>query len=94
MCITWYCSKVVPRNRTEGPDGDRRIALLFHALVAGRGWVVSTTPRPLYPRERPGTYITGGWVGLKACLGVCEKSRPPLGFNPLAVQPVAIRYTY
>jgi hypothetical protein len=25
--------------------------------------VVSTTPRPLYPRERPGTHCTGGWVG-------------------------------
>jgi hypothetical protein len=29
------------------------------------GWVVSTTPRPLYhPGERPGTHhCTGGWVG-------------------------------
>ena len=27
------------------------------------GWVVSSTPRPLYPRERPGTHCTGGWVG-------------------------------
>jgi hypothetical protein len=25
--------------------------------------VVSTTVRPLYPRERPGTHCTGGWVG-------------------------------
>ena len=31
------------------------------------GWVVSTDthPRLLYPRERPGTHCTGGWV----CLG-------------------------
>jgi hypothetical protein len=29
-----------------------------------KGWVVSTAPRPLYPRERPGTHCTGGWVGL------------------------------
>jgi hypothetical protein len=27
------------------------------------GWVVSTTPRPLYPRERPGTHCTGGLGG-------------------------------
>jgi hypothetical protein len=33
--------------------------------------VVSTTPRPLYPRERPGTH----WVGLRAGLDVCEKPR-------------------
>jgi hypothetical protein len=25
------------------------------------GWVASTTPRPLYPRKRPGTHCTGGW---------------------------------
>jgi hypothetical protein len=38
--------------------------------------VVSTTPRPLYPREIPGTHCTGGWVGPRAGLDVCEKSRP------------------
>jgi hypothetical protein len=29
----------------------RGIALLFRDLGARRGWVVSHTPRPLYPRE-------------------------------------------
>jgi hypothetical protein len=38
--------------------------------------LVSTTPRPFYPRERPGTHSTGGWVGPRAGLDVCEKSRP------------------
>jgi hypothetical protein len=38
--------------------------------------VVSTTPQPLYPRERPGTYCTGGWVGPRAGLNMREKSRP------------------
>jgi hypothetical protein len=38
-------------------------------------WVVSTTPRPLYPRENPGTHCVGGWVGPRAGLDVCEKSR-------------------
>jgi hypothetical protein len=38
--------------------------------------VVSTTPRSLYPRERPGTHCTGCWVGHRAGLDVCEKSRP------------------
>jgi len=27
------------------------------------GWVASVTPRPLYPRERPGTLCIGGFVG-------------------------------
>jgi hypothetical protein len=48
----------------------------FTDLGARRGWVVSATPRPLYPRERPGTHCTGGWVGPRAGLDVYEKSRP------------------
>jgi hypothetical protein len=54
----------------------RGIALLFLDLGARRGWLVNTTPRPLYPRDRPGTHCTGVWVGLRAGLDVCEKSRP------------------
>jgi hypothetical protein len=78
-----YSVKVkVPRNRPEGPGGGGRgIALLLLDLGARRGWVVSTTPRPLYPRERPGTHCTGGWVGPTAGLDVCEKSRPPTGIR-------------
>ena len=26
------------------------------------GWVFNTTPRPLYPRERPDTHCIGGWL--------------------------------
>jgi hypothetical protein len=55
--------------------------------------VVSTTPRPLYPRERPGTHCIGGWVGLRSGLDVCEKSRPPPGFGPRTVLPIVSRYT-
>ena len=57
------------------------------------GWVVNATPRPLYPRERPGTQCTGGWVGLRADLDGCGKSRLPPGFDPRTAQPVASRYT-
>ena len=35
-------------------------------------WVVSTTPRPLYPRESPGTHCTGGWVDPRAGLEGAE----------------------
>jgi hypothetical protein len=44
-----------PPRAERGSGG---IALLFLDLDARRGWVVSTTPRPLYPRERPGTHCT------------------------------------
>ena len=33
-------------------------------------------PAALYPRERPGTHFTGGWVGPRAGLERCGKSRP------------------
>ena len=55
--------------------------------------VVSAMPRPLYPRERPGTHCTGGWMGPRTGLDGCGKSRPPPGFYPRTVQPVASRYT-
>ena len=40
------------------------------------GWVVNATPRLLYPRERSGTHCEGGWVGPRAGLDGCGKSRP------------------
>ena len=48
-------------------------------------------PAALYARERP--HCTGGWVGPRAGLDRCGKSRPPPGFDPRTVQPVASRYT-
>ena len=40
------------------------------------GWVVNNTPRPLYLQEIPGTLCIGGWVGPRAGLDGCGKSRP------------------
>ena len=51
--------------------------------------MVNATPRPHYPRVRPGTHSIGDWVGLTAGLDGCGKSRPHLGFDPRTVQPVA-----
>jgi hypothetical protein len=80
-------SKVkVPRNRPEGRDGGRGIALLFLDLGTRREWVVSTTPRLLYPLERPGTHCTGGWVGPRAGLDVCEKSCPHREHNSIILK--------
>jgi len=50
-------------------------------------------PAALYPRERARTYSTRGWVGPMAGLEGWGKSRPPPGFDPRTVQPVASRYT-
>jgi len=56
-------------------------------------WVVKATPRPFYPRERPGTHCIGGWVGPRAGLDGGGKISLPPGFDPRTVQPVASRYT-
>jgi hypothetical protein len=45
------------------------------------------------PGKRPGTLHTRGWVGPRAGLDEYGKSRPPPGFEPRTVQPVASRYT-
>jgi hypothetical protein len=50
-------------------------------------------PAAFYPRERPDTHCTGGWVGPRAGLDRRGKSRPPPGFDPRTVQSVASRYT-
>src|SRR5215475_9796767 len=38
-------------------------------------FVLSAFPVAHYPRERPGTHCTGGWVGPRADLDRCGKSR-------------------
>jgi hypothetical protein len=57
------------------------------------GWVINATPRPLYPQERPGTRYIRGWVGLRAGMDGCGKTRPLPGFDPRTVQPVSSSYT-
>ena len=53
----------------------------------------ASRPGRSLPRERPGTRCTGDWVGPRAALDRCGKSRPPPGFDPRTFQPVASRYT-
>ena len=50
-------------------------------------------PAALPPGKRPGTHCIGGWVGPRASLDSCKKSRPLLGFDPRTVQPVVSHYT-
>ena len=49
-------------------------------------------PAALYPRERPGTRCTGGWVGPRAGLDRLRKSFPPTGIRS-PDRPVAIPTT-
>jgi hypothetical protein len=45
-------------------------------LGARWGWVVNATPQPLYFLERPGINCAVGWVGPRADLDGCGKTRP------------------
>jgi len=65
----------------------------FFNFGARSVWVVNAAPWPLYPLERPDTHCIGGWVGPRAGLDGCGKSRPPSGFDPRTLQPVTSRYT-
>ena len=80
----------IPRRPRGGADVS---STLPSASVQNGGWVVNATPRPLYPRERPGTHCIGGWVDPRAGLDGCGESHPPPGFDPQTVQSVASRYT-
>jgi hypothetical protein len=42
----------------------------------------------LSPEKRPGIHCTGGWVGPKAGLDGCGRSRPPPGFDSRTLNPV------
>jgi hypothetical protein len=43
--------------------------------------------------KRHGIHCIGGWVGSSVGLEMCEKFRPPRGFDPRTVQLVVSRYT-
>ena len=65
----------------------------FFNLGAEVSWVINATPRPHYPRKRPGTHLTVDWVGPRAGLDMCVwKTSPSPRFDPRTVRPVASRY--
>jgi len=73
-----YCRvkvKVTPEQITKAQRGLEVQLYSFFNLAARLG-VVNATPRPLYPRQRPGTHCIGGWVDLRAGLDGCGISHP------------------
>jgi len=47
------------------------------AALEGSEWSAAHTLAALYPKERPGTHCTGGWVGPRAGLDGRKISSPP-----------------
>ena len=52
-----------------------------------------SAPVPLASGKRFWPVFREGWLGPRAHMDVCEKSRLPSGFDPRTVQTVAIHYT-
>jgi hypothetical protein len=83
-------SKRSPYNRPpRAQRGSSGIAVLIFDFGTRRGWVVSTTPRPLYPpgKTRYPLYRRLGWPQGRS--GRVRKISPPLRFDPRTVKPVA-----
>ena len=70
----------------------RGIALPFHDHGTRRGWVVSSTPRPILPSGKPRYPFYRRMGGPQGRSGRAENLTPP-GFDPRTVQPVVSRYT-
>jgi hypothetical protein len=73
----------------------RRVNMWLHSLFnfgSRWEWVVNTTSRPLYSREkRPDTHGTGGWMGLRVGMDGYEKYPPTGFFDPRTVLCMASR---
>jgi hypothetical protein len=65
--------KVKVKFRPRRPRGELYLYSWFN-LGARWSWVISATPRPVYPRKILGTHFIGGWVGYRAGLNGCRKS--------------------
>jgi hypothetical protein len=67
--------------------GGVKVQLYTFSIKGVRGQ--RQVPAALYPRERPRTHCTWGWVGTRVGLDRCGKSRLPPEFDPRTIQSVA-----
>jgi hypothetical protein len=83
-------SKFRPARGHEGLEREWRYTMSPHSLtsaldgIGSQGYAQAALP----PRNRLGTYCTGGWVGPRV-----QKISPPPGCNPRTVQLVMSQYT-
>jgi hypothetical protein len=72
--------KVILYRPPRAQRGSRGIALLILNLGARRGWVVSTTPRPVYPGKDPVPIVQeAGWA--PGPVWTCAKNLVPTGIR-------------
>ena len=97
VCAAFGKGKCKVRRRTghECPKEEKRYNST-PSLTSAQDGVSGQrdTPAALHPpREGPSARCMGGWVGPRAGLDGCGKSRLPPGFDPWTVHPLARRYT-
>ena len=79
MLYVYHPKTCARRNMNKQLQVEMKVELCsFSNLSATCEWVVNATPRPLYPREWPGTHCTGGWVDPTAGLDGCEVKKQQL----------------
>jgi hypothetical protein len=78
---------------TKTQEGIETSLYSFFNLGTRSRWVLRSTHRPIYSREWPGTHFIEGWVGPRAGLDGCGKSRLTTGFDPRTVHPVPTELT-
>ena len=59
----------------KAQKGSRGVTTLSLTSALLGVWVISAKPWPLYPREFSCTHCIGGWIGPRAGLDRCGKSR-------------------
>jgi hypothetical protein len=69
-------AKIHPRTGHEGPEGEQRYSCTLSLTSALDVGGQRHAPAALPPGNRPGIPCIGGWVGPRAGLDRCGKSRP------------------
>jgi hypothetical protein len=87
------CTGTEGQYRPYGLKGMRGIVLSFHDHGTRRGELSVSRPGRSFPGKDVVTTVQeAGWASGTFSTGA-EKFRPPPGFEPRTVQPVASRYT-
>jgi hypothetical protein len=84
MCKKVKCTLIQALRLCTGCMAHRErrgIALPFLDQSTRRGWGVSIMLRLLFTPRKDPTHCTRGWVGPRADVDRCGKSRPPTGFR-------------
>jgi hypothetical protein len=81
-----WCTVSVQVHATKAYGGSRGVAPLILTLGTRRRWVVNFISRPIYARVS-----TGGWMGLRAGLGVLDKLKNSLPCQESNPEPSSLR---